>query len=146
MCTYSFTFKYQKHPRFISTTFSHMHDIYNKFPDAIWSSYYEEDPNGIIHVHGICQSKRRIYVRDIYPSGEGWTVDWSLTDNESAWRAYITKQKGDQDRIIMKHIDFEADYIAQQKVMGEGSSPSPIDIVIQNDGDYPKKWKNKRIV
>lgn len=142
MCTYSFTFKKQSHPRFISYLDTHMVDIQNLYPDAFWTVYYEEDKKGIIHCHGICQSKKRIYIHDIH-AGPGWTVDWRLTECEAAWRTYITKQKGNENRIINKHIQIEEDF---HKVQRERDSVSLADIVILNDGDYPRHWKNIRIV
>lgn len=135
---YSFTLKKQSHPRFFSYLRDHMIYLTDTYPDAWWTYFYEEDKKGILHVHGVCQTRKRIYVRDIYPKEKGWTVDWSETIDELAWRAYIAKQKNNEDFIIHKHMQLEKDYIESQFKHIRGS--------IHDDDVSPRKWKIKRIV
>ncbi len=142
MPIYSFTFKKQSHPRFFSILRDHLIGLGDKYPDAWWTYHYEEDKKGMLHVHGVCQSKTHIYVHDIHP-GKGWTVDWSETIDLIAWRTYIAKHKNNEDFIVDKHNQLELDYIeCHVKCLRERTYN---DRVTEDDA-LPRKWKNKRIV
>lgn len=68
-------------------------------PGATVAYNFEEGKQGRLHIHGMVESPRRLYVKRLHP-GEGYSFHFEPVKSQIAWQCYIKKDKHKEHELL----------------------------------------------
>jgi len=88
---------------------SFLSDLSTKCNGSTISYNFEEGKQGRLHIHGMIQSPKKLYVKRLHP-GEGYSFQFETCKSEIAWHCYINKDKHKEHELLEKWGKLEREF------------------------------------